>query len=104
MYELNKRAVQLPRSLLWDLWERITRGRNGVPGAVLGWDCPRGAFCLPWCAHACPMRVGSWVVGERLMGCLRDIRALVGDKSLVYSGFLLQVMTQCIVGDSFWVF
>lgn len=23
VYELNKRAVHLPRSLLWDLWERV---------------------------------------------------------------------------------
>lgn len=69
-----------------------------------GGGCPRGVFWLPWCTFACPMSVGSWVVGEGLMGCLREIGTLVGDKSLVYCGFLLQVMTQYIVGDSFGCF
>lgn len=38
------------------------------------------------------------------MGCSRDIKALLGDESLVYCGPLLGVMSRSIVGDRFGCF
>lgn len=100
MYELNKRAVQLLRSLLWDLWERITRGRNGVPGAVLGWGLPQGCILSALVRSRLPDACGLVGCGGEAYGMFERYKGI----SMGQVSGLFWVMTQCIVGDSFGCF
>lgn len=104
MYELSKRAVHPPHRLLWGLWERVSAvawgwGEGGgfvsqeryYEGGV-----SQGTFWLPLLSFREVSKEYVLMIMGGLVGCPRDIRALLGDRSRVYCWSRVL----CIVGDT----
>ena len=105
MYELNKRAVHPPHRLLWGHWERVSavawggvREEDWCPrnGIMERGEVSQGTFWLPLLSFREVSKECGLMLMGGLVGCPRDLRALLGDRSRAYCWSHVL----CIVGDT----